>query len=661
MQGSRKHDTKRMQRFLRRAAVAALAAVALLPRPVPAERIEQEGLVADGLAPAPATLATALGRYQKARSARLLDWLADGSLLIAPRFGGPAQAHRVAAPLAMREQLSFVDATVDAAAAHPFDPRRFAFRAHDTAGHAWLALQRIGDGAAQALTDATAHDDPPLWAHDGRRLAFASDRRGGGEFDVYVIDTGSGDTPRLVLGGGGRWRVLDWSRDDLTLLVQHDGGTPAAGLYRVEIASGRLTPVEPPTAARAATPRVAGGRFSPDGRAVLYLAADTDGFLRLREAPIDGSPARELAAAPGHDIERFDVSADGRYLAYAWDEAGISRLQVVDQRGRLELAPPANLPAGIICALRFDRAGARLALEIETATAPADVYVLEPASGQFVRWTQSELGPLDAAQLVPAIPFRFRTWDRVDGRLRGLGGFVYAPRTAGHHPVLVLLHDGPDGCFRPGFDPWLQFLVNELGIAVVAPNLRGSGGAGRAFAALDDGLLREDPLRDVGSLLVWIGLQPGLDPGRVVLFGRGAGADQALAALAQYGDRLRGAVALAPHASLLALADAADAAGDPDEYGAPDEERQRALLQRLSPLSLAAEILRPVLLVDLDGQATADPPGDAEQILWRMRVNRREAALLRLDGRRCGGDCDGARDGAWAAIAGWLQGALAAP
>ena len=156
-----------------------------------------------------------------------------------------------------------------------------------------------------------------------------------------------------------------------------------------------------------------------------------------------------------------------------------------------------------------------------------------------------------------------------------------------------------------------------------------------AFAALDDGLLREDAIRDIGSLLVWIGLQPGIDATRVAVMGRGYGGFQALAALAQYGDRLRAAVAIDPPADLLAVADAAAAAGDAAEFGSSSDERQRALLQRMSPLGFAGSILRPVLLAHFDGTVTGRL-SDAEQILWRMRVSGRDAAYIAVDPARCG-------------------------
>src|SRR5215813_14028439 len=106
---------------------------------------------------------------------------------------------------------------------------------------------------------------------------------------------------------------------------------------------------------------------------------------------------------------------------------------------------------------------------------------------------------------------------------RLLSAYVYRPRNAIHCPVVIDIHGGPESQFRPGWEPFIQFLVNELGYAVVAPNVRGSSGYGKSFLALDNGELREDAVRDIGSLLVWVGAQSAFDRERVAVMGASYG------------------------------------------------------------------------------------------------------------------------------------------
>jgi pimeloyl-ACP methyl ester carboxylesterase len=599
------------------------AALLLCASLASAARSERDGLVVDGVDAASPALQESWSRYRDSGALSLLDWLADGSLLVSTPGAAGMQAARIAAPLAAPESVGGEAGGVSDADAHPFDAHRFALRSVDRQGHASLHVQGP-DGARQPLAEAPTRAAAPLWAHDGQRLAYARARADAG-FDVLIAEPGAVAGAQIVVGDGGRWQVLDWSRDDRSLLLRRELEAGEERLAVVDVASGLLTPVDAPTGRNPARARVPAARFTPDGRAVLYLRDDgEDGFVRLKLAELDGSAPRPLTPPMPHDVEHFDVSADGRYLAYAWSEAGYSRLALVDQRAHAPLPVPAGLPAGVIGRLRFDRRGAQLALEVSTATTPPEIDVIDVATAALTRWAQA---PAAGLALQPARRLRFRTWDRNGGRPRELAAFLYSPAGPGPHPVLVLLHEGPGGEFRPGYDAWLQFAVNELGIAVVAPNLRGSGGSGRAFAALADGVLRDDATRDVGSLLVWIGAQPLLDATRVALMGGGEGGRQALAALAAYGDRFRGAVAIDPPADLQSLGS-------------------------------AGALLRPALLAQLEGTPAIGRLGDAERLLWHMRANRREAAFLAIDGKHCAPDCRAAQGAAHAAIGGYLQGVL---
>ncbi|MCC7462666.1 MAG: alpha/beta fold hydrolase [Gammaproteobacteria bacterium] len=592
-----------------------------------AARGQQDGLLVDGVDPAPAPLRQAWSRYRDSATLQLLGWLADGSLLVGTPGAGGLQAARVASPSEAPEVLGGGAGRVTDAAAHPFEAGRLALRSVDGQGQAGFHVSGYA-GAPQPLAGVAAGPGAPLWAHGGRRLAYTR-QRGDGGFDVLVAevpaaDAGPAPQAQRIVADGGRWQVLDWSRDDGALLLRCELAQDDARLAIADVASGALTPVDAPAGRTALRMRVPAARFTPDGNAVLYLRDDgEDGFVRLKSAARDGSLPRPLTAPMLHDVERFDVSADGRYLAYVWSEAGYSHLSVIDQRTRAPVPLPPGLPAGVISGLRFDRSGMRLALEVSTSTTPPEIDVIDLAVPSVTRWVQ---GVAPGGTLQPAQRLRFRTWDRVGGRARELTAFLYAPRGPGPHPVLVLLHGGPRGEFRPGYEPWLQFLVNELGMAVVAPNLRGSGGAGGAFAALADGALREDAIRDFGSLLVWIGAQPSLDAARIAVMGSGQGGQQALAALAAYGERLRGAVVIDPPADAQSMGH-------------------------------AAALLRPALLAHL-GSNVPGRLSDAEQLLWRMRAKRREAAYLAVDYGRCAPDCRAAEGMALAAVGGYLQGLL---
>jgi dipeptidyl aminopeptidase/acylaminoacyl peptidase len=301
--------------------------------------------------------------------------------------------------------------------------------------------------------------------------------------------------------------------------------------------------------------QAASARFAADGHGLLLLthglAAGSQQFLHLVQVDTVTGRTELLSGSGGEDVELFAQSPDGRYIAYSLgDQSGVSHLRLIDQQRRLEI-PIVSIPSGVIGSLSFDATGQRLAITVESTRAPADVYVFEPASGALTRWTQSETGPVDVRGFVEPRVLTFPTWDRPGGQPRELPALVYEPTAdsaalSGPRPVVLWLCSGEGSECRPRYAPLIQYLVRELGYVVIAPNVRGSSGLGADLAAAGQGALRADAVRDVGALLAWISLQPGLDRERVALLGEGFGAYLALQSLAQYADRLQGAVAAFP-------------------------------------------------------------------------------------------------------------------
>jgi dipeptidyl aminopeptidase/acylaminoacyl peptidase len=603
------------------------AAGTLDAQPTPAgQRREHGSLVYDGIPPAEPALAAKLGRYQQSRSATFLDWQADGSLLILTRFGETSQVHRVAAPLAMREQLTFFDDPVSWARAAR-SGNGFAFL-KDQAGdeNAQVYYQR-GNGSARALTSGKFIHGAPVWAHDGKRLAFYGNDRDSLSYDIYVADVSGSAAPQLLVGGHtDTWYPLDWSPDDGKLLVWKFVSVAESYLYLADTVSGALTPLED-------KPKKAGirkARFAPDGRGV-YVLTDEDGeFAQLKLKNPITHDSRRITPELEWDVEDFDVSPDGRYLAYTVNEDGRSRLNVLDTGSGARLSPE-GLPEGRIGNPRFDRTGNKLAMSIDGPGSPRDVYVYDLTQGSLARWTHSEPGPIDAATLVTPELVHYPTWDRVGGHPRMLSAYVYrASHANGPAPVLILLHGGPEEQYRPQWDPFLQFVVNELGYVVVAPNVRGSSGYGKTFLALDNGVLREDALRDVGSLLVWLGVQPGLDRDRMVVMGGSYGGYLALASLVTYGERLKGGIDLVGISNFVTfLRNTAGYRQDwrREEYGDERDTATRVFLDRISPLTNATRIKKP-LLVAAGMNDPRVPLSESEQLVWRVRSGGGEVWYL---------------------------------
>jgi dipeptidyl aminopeptidase/acylaminoacyl peptidase len=607
-----------------------LLAAAFLPGAAAAGTRDVRGnLIFDNIPEPSAGLREKLDVYLNARQATPLGFSPKGQLLITTRFGDVDQLHLVERPAGERRQITFLREPITHAAFSP-DPLRSAFvYLADEGGNenAQLYYQRLGEPAAKCLTAAKSRNGAPVWSNAGREVAFFSTARDGVNVDIDIVEPEAGSLPRLALGGGGgAWVPLDWSPDDRRLLVLQSLSVFEAHLYVVDLSSGQKREVEPAPAKAA----IAGAKFSRDGQGV-YVISDRDGeFAQLRYVNLFSGEKTVVSGHLAWDIRELAISRDGHYLAYVSDEAGIDKLNVLDLKTHQDLIPPRFPVAGLIDSLSFDAEGNRLVFGFEAVDRPRDAYVLDIATNTLEAWTHSEAGPVNLPHFVTPRLTQFPTFDRLDGQMRQVPAFVYEPPTSGPHPVLIILHGGPEAQFRPGFDPWLQYVVNELGVAVVAPNVRGSSGYGKSYLALGLGVLREDAVKDIGALLVWLGSQSAYDAKHVVVSGDSYGAYLALAALVNFSDRLRGGVDVAGIADFVGFL----TASAPDlqtqrraDYGDERDPDTRTYLRRISPLTNAERISRPMLVV----QGKNDPqvrPSEAEQIVYRLRGNGREVWYL---------------------------------
>jgi dipeptidyl aminopeptidase/acylaminoacyl peptidase len=606
---------------------ATLAAAGAAPT-----RIEQGALLFDNV-PVPAADAVArIGAYLGGREVTVLGWSPQGALLIATRFGETTQLHLVERAGGERRQLTFAGEPAVAGAFSP-DPSRGAFLyLQDLRGNGKYQLfyQRIGDAAGRRLTDGESVNLAPVWSNAGRDIAFATTARDGRSLDIDIVTPDSGALPRLVVAGtGGAWYPLDWSPDDSQLLALQYLSRRESHLFLVDLDTGkkRELDVGPPAAITAA-------RFARDAQGA-YVISDRDSeFEQLRYVSFFKPQTSLLSAHIPWDIDAFALSRDGHYLAFVSDEAGFDKLQLLDLVGHQDLTPPRLPVAGRIDSLQFDAAGKRLAFSAGATTAPHDAYVLDVETDKVEAWTHSEPGALDVQRFVVPREIRFPSFDREDTRGRDVPAYVYEPASAGPHPVLVLLDGrGDERKFRPDFDPWLEYLVTELGYAVIAPNLRGVSGYGKSYAALGTGRAREDAVKDIGALLVWLRAQPNFDAAHVVVLGESYGGYLALDALANFGDRLRGAVDVGGITDFVALIGDAPAYRQDElrrEFGDERDPDTRAYLRRISPLSNAERIAKPVLIVQ--GKNDADvPEAQSEDLVNRLRSRGADVRFLRLD------------------------------
>ncbi|MEO8012419.1 MAG: prolyl oligopeptidase family serine peptidase, partial [Dokdonella sp.] len=372
--------------------------------------------------------------------------------------------------------------------------------------------------------------------------------------------------------------------------------------------------------------------YAPDGKGAYYIANENGQFRELTYHDFARDRPTRLSAHIPWDVTEFSLSADGRRIAFVANEDGFGTLHLLDTATRKEISLP-RMPPGLAFAPDFSKDGKHLAFTLNSATSPSDAYVIDLAGQRVERWTMSEIGGLDSRTFRSPQLVRFPTFDNVGGKPRQIPALYYKPaaRTDGRaHPVVIDIHGGPEGQSRPTFDATVQFLVNELGIAVIEPNVRGSSGYGRDYLDLDNGERREDAVKDIGALLDWIATKPELDAGRVGVAGGSYGGYMVLASMIAYGERVRAGVNTVGISNFVTfLTNTEDYRRDLRrvEYGDERDPRMRKFLQRISPLTNAQRISQP-LFVAQGANDPRVPASEAEQIVSRVRSNDGEVWFL---------------------------------
>ncbi|HEU4748189.1 MAG TPA: prolyl oligopeptidase family serine peptidase [Gemmatimonadaceae bacterium] len=579
-----------------------------------------ENLVVDGVPAIPARLAAEVRRYTESRAATLADWHpARRELLISTRFGNTAQIHRLSAPLGSRTQLTFFDEPITGASYDPRQGRYFLFT-RDIGGNEFRQIYRydVASGAVTLLTDGgRSQNGGIVWSTRGDRVAYGSTRRNGTDRDIYVMDPlNPGGGQRLLEVQGGGWGAVDWSPDDRQLLVGEYLSVNQSRLHLVDAPTGRRSLLIPESRDTVA---YGDALFSRDGRGVYVTTDAGSEFLRLAYVDLATRRVTPLTTSINWDIDRFDLSADGRAIAFVANEAGVARLYLLDTRSR-RIRPVSGVPVGTIRAVKWHPRLPLLAFSVSSSRSPSDVYSLDARTGSVTRWTESELGGLVASDLSSPSLIRWRSFDGLE-----ITGFYYRPpaRFTGRRPVIINIHGGPEGQYLPGFLGRTNYYLNELGVAVIFPNVRGSTGYGKEFVKLDNGMKREDSVRDIGALLDWIGQQPELDARRVMVTGGSYGGYMTLAVATNYNDRICCAldvVGISNFNTFLRNTESYRRDLRRVEYGDERDPRMSAFFERIAPLNNAGRISRPLFVI----QGANDPRvpfTEAEQIVARVKQN----------------------------------------
>jgi dipeptidyl aminopeptidase/acylaminoacyl peptidase len=568
-----------------------------------------DSLVVDGIPKIPASLAKKVNQYKNAYGYPLAGWdLSKRELWIKVLASTGTWISRVETPSGIPKPAI----TIQAGGVYDlyFQPQgKYLVYNKDVGGNETFQffLYDIATRESKPITDAKSRSTEPVWSNSGDRIIYSSSPPGGNGVDLSLINPFEPQSNRLLAQGQGHYlKVYDWSPDDRKAVFCDFASNTASTLWLIDVASGERTLLSPKQGTDA--DYYDAPQFSKDGKGIYVITDHDSQFRRLAYLNLATKQFKYLSDHIKWDVEDFKLSPNGKALAFITNEDGISRLHLLDTATGKEKMSPA-LPVGIISDLKWHNNSVDLAFNLKSPRTPNDVYSLDTNTCKVEQWSKGILGQIEVEKLPKP---ELIHWNSFDGR--SISGFLYRPTGTftGKRPVIIDIHGGPEEQYRPGFGYEDNYYVNELGVVKIFPNVRGSTGYGKAFVKLDNGLLRNDALKDVGALLDWIKKQPDLDADRVMVQGVSHGGFMALSVAATYGDRIRAALSDSGPSNLISFIE--NTAGwrrdlQRQEYGDERDPKTRGFLERISPANNVEKIKKPLMIV----QGQNDPRVPAEE------------------------------------------------
>lgn len=490
------------------------------------------------------------------------------------------------------------------------------------------------------------------WSHDGKQISYSSNKRDRNFFDVYVMDVATG-REELVYQQDGSNEAVAWSFGGRKIIVSHESEQLSLDndLYLVDLQTKQATHLTPHEGAA----QFGNVRFSPDDHSIFFGTNDKREFYSLAQMDLQ-SKRVDILDNTEWDLDSLEMSPDGGLLAYTINRDGFSELYIrrLDTNGKPLITvlgtkeAPIKLPAkGVVGGLDFSRDtsgeaardGSKLAFVFNSSRYPSDVWLYDLKTRALSQVTHSSLAGIPQSSFIEPELIRYKSFDG-----REIPAWYYKPQAMPANlsqniswnlnsvdkttpakefilldklPVIVNVHGGPEGQAQPTFSAIFQYFLSR-GYAVLAPNVRGSTGYGKAFTHLDDVRKREDSVKDLAASVDWLKAN-GADAKRVAVMGGSYGGYMTLAAITLYPELWAAAVdtvGIANYESFLKNTSGYRRKLREVEYGSL--ERDLDFLKSISPLYKVDRIKAPLMVIQGKNDPRV-PYTEAEQIVAALK------------------------------------------
>jgi len=505
--------------------------------------------------------------------------------------------HRIARAGAEPEVLKALPQNASMIKFNPNSDKPYFVFSLDEGGSELYRLYRydLPGNTYQPLTQQAARTYGLRFTVNGDKIAYTSARRNGSDFDIYLVNPDDPESEEMIYQANGAFHPVDWSPGAEKMLVYEYLSMTNGKLHLFDWKHHEMRRLLP---AWGDSVSFETAFWSRDGNHIHFISDHGAEFSRIHRYNVATGEVTALTSDIPWDINDFALSPDETHMVMLVNREGIPQLQVIDLRTR-RFRHVAEQPDGYITNLNFHLQRNEVAFNVTAPSGITSVYSYDLQAEELVKWTNPNV---EENALLPATEvIHYPTFDSLDGKPRMISAFLMrAPDTfKGPRPVLIDIHGGPAAQASPILNPGYQ-MVWRLGITAIVPNVRGSTGYGKTFAALDNGKLRENAVRDIGALLDWIEKQPDLDASRVGITGGSYGGYMALASLVHYSSRVRCGMDMFGISNFITFLEASKESHFPEvqraEYGDERDPEMRAFLESISPLHHADKITVPLII-----------------------------------------------------------------
>jgi len=586
-------------------------------------RREVGNMILEDVPEIPLEIKSRIRQYQNTRSASFADWLPNNEgILLSTRFGNTSQLHTIKSPGGARNQITYFDEPVTDGYFCPSSNYNGFLFTKDIGGNEFSQIYwyDMNTRISEMISDGESVNFGILWSNKGDKFALTSNRRNKKDFDIYVSNIKSPkDAIIRIDRGSGYWIATDWSPDDSKLIVIQYLSSTKSNSFILDLKTNELTQINNDKIEATFIAMA----WDHTGKSIYATTNRGKEFNTLVEYDINTGKIIYITDGIPWDINEFTTNNAKTRAAFTVNENGFNQLYLFDiESGKYEKVP--NLPLGQIHSINFHPTREELAMVLNTTETPGDIYSLDIETMKSKRWTTSEVGGLNTTSFPKPELINFETYDEVEGKKRNIPAFVYKPlNSARPFPIMISIHGGPEGQHVPKFSSFYAFLANEMGIAVIAPNVRGSAGYGKTYLKLDNGFNRENSVKDIGKLIEWIEKQPEFDKERIAVFGGSYGGYMVLSSMYNFNDKLKCGVDIVGISNFVTFLENTEEYRRDlrrAEYGDERDPEMRAYLLSISPTSHVDEFTKPLFVI----QGANDPrvpATESEQMVKSIREN----------------------------------------